>query len=72
MSITKTTSTHPEQQLPPSPAKPYSRAPASGSYSARDGRANVFSEVARDRQIPSAGRHTTGDNLKRPTRPGRW
>jgi len=84
MTITKTTSTHREQTLPKSPVKPWVRQPASASYDPDTGRAARVADDAYHghgarhgkpeswKQIPDAGTHTTGNNTKRPTRPGRW
>lgn len=71
MAITKKASTDREQELPRSKARPMVREWATPSYSAKTGRGNVFGEGG-DRQVPSAGRHTTANPLKGRTRPGRW
>jgi hypothetical protein len=70
--ISKTASTDHEQTVGKSPARPLVRDWASPSYDATTGRANIWSEPDRDRQVPSAGRHTAPNNTKRGSRPGRW
>ena len=69
--ITKRTGYSEEQHVPRSPAKGMVREWATPSYSASTGRGHNFDEGG-DRQVPSAGRHTTIDNTKSRSRPGRW
>lgn len=71
--ITKTASTDPEQHVPRSPARPNVREWASSSYDQQTGRGHIFGEGPNaDRQEPKAGRHTSADNSKPRSRPGRW
>jgi hypothetical protein len=73
MSINKRYSTDPEVRLPVSPARPFRRQVASGSYDPDTGRGNIFQDGgARSRQVPDAGQPLVGNNTKRPSRPGRW
>jgi hypothetical protein len=71
--MNKRHSTDPEQQVPRSPAKAMTREWATASYDSRTGRPNIFMDGgAKDKQVPNAGRHTIGNNLKGRSRPGRW
>jgi len=70
--LTKTASTDPEQRVGKSPARPLVREWATPSYDATTGRANIWSEPAKDRQVPNAGRYTAPNNTNRGSRPGRW
>ena len=58
--------------LTPSPARPLTRHWNSASYDATTGRANIWAEPFRDRQLPSAGVHTVTPGQKPKRTPGRW